>query len=376
MPPAEEPQPGDPRSRRDRPGDSTGDSAEIATAPARWLLEAGSDGGVALTATYALARAVVREAAERWPAWWNAELFGPPHREADLAVLEALHDGLRRLKLMRRRARKLHTTQRGRELVSDDTGLLRVLIADLGGGDRFATMVAAVVLDKLATRAPLEHDDLVRPALARARCGRWQDGDGQPPGEREVSWVLTEVLCRGEAYGVIDRFPQDGESRFRRSQIVLTAAARAVLGARDEPPSAGTTVLVFDAELVDVPDVRARIAVGLTQHLTALHDAIQEAFQWCDDHLYSFWLDGRFWGEKDSEFVRPGTPDAESRTAYVPLADLDLAVGARIAYVFDYGDEWRVQLMLTGQTEADAGSYPRVLKRDGTPPPQYPHTPG
>jgi hypothetical protein len=330
---------------------------------------------VALTATYALARAVVREAAERWPGWWDAELFGPPHREADLAVLGALHDGLRRLKLMRRRSRKLYTTPRGRKLVGDDAELLRVLIADLSGGDEFATMVAAVVLDKLATGAQLEHDDLARPALARARRERWQDGDGQLPGEREVSWVLSEVLWRGEAYGVIGRFPQDGESRFRRSQIVLTAAASVVLGARDERPSAGAIVLVFDAELVDVPDVRARIAVGLTQHLTALHDAIQESFQWCDDHLYSFWLDGRFWGEKDSEFVRPGTPDAESQTADVPLAELDLAIGAKIAYVFDYGDEWRVQLTLSGQTEADAGTYPRVLKRDGTPPPQYPHTP-
>jgi hypothetical protein len=35
--------------------------------------------------------------------------------------------------------------------------------------------------------------------------------------------------------------------------------------------------------------------------------------------------------------VRPGTPDSESRTADVPGDELDLDVGARIAYVFDYG---------------------------------------
>ncbi len=61
----------------------TASEVDAATEPARWLLEAGT-GGIDLTQTHALARAVVREAAERWPHWWHAELFGPPHREADL----------------------------------------------------------------------------------------------------------------------------------------------------------------------------------------------------------------------------------------------------------------------------------------------------
>ena len=38
------------------------------------------------------------EAAERWPDWWNAELFGPPHREMDMALFEALREGLRLLR--------------------------------------------------------------------------------------------------------------------------------------------------------------------------------------------------------------------------------------------------------------------------------------
>jgi hypothetical protein len=174
MPPPDYTRREDRQQLGDRPSDVAAHDVEAATAPARWLLEAGSNGGVALTATYALARAVVREAADRWPGWWNAELFGPPHREADLAVLEALHDGLRRLKLVRRRARKLHTTARGRELAGDAAALLRVLIADLGGGDPFTEAVAAAVTGKLAAGAPCEHDDLVASALreTRAQGGR------------------------------------------------------------------------------------------------------------------------------------------------------------------------------------------------------------
>src|SRR5439155_19801702 len=83
-----------------------GQAIDEATEPARWLLASG-EGGIGLTQTGALARSVVRDAAERWPSWWNAELFGPPHREADVAVLQALHEGLRRVRLLRRRGRQL-----------------------------------------------------------------------------------------------------------------------------------------------------------------------------------------------------------------------------------------------------------------------------
>ena len=132
------------------------------------------------------------------------------------------------------------------------------------------------------------------------------------------------------------------------------------------------TVLVFDAELLNVRGVRARLAVGADQHLTALHNAIQDAFGWYDDHLYSFWLDGTLWGDRELEFTTPDTPDEGIRTADLPLAELDLAVGAKIAYVFDFGDEWRVRLTLREYAEPDDGNYPRVLHRKGNAPPQYP----
>ncbi|MDP9272297.1 MAG: plasmid pRiA4b ORF-3 family protein, partial [Chloroflexota bacterium] len=251
--------------------------------------------GIALTHTNALARTVVREAAERWPHWWSAELFGPPHREADLAVLGALHDGLRRLRLVRRRARTLYTTGRGKELLDDPAALLNVLIADLGAGDPFTETVAAAAIDTLAAGAQCDHDGLVATALSRARRGGWRDPDGLAPTDRTVSWVVSAVLCRGEAYGVIARRPDPTQSRFGRGSIALSDAGRLALGL-DQAGSAGMAVLVFDAELLNTRGVRARLAVRADQHLTALHDAIQEAFGWYDDHLYSFWLDGTFWG--------------------------------------------------------------------------------
>lgn len=83
-----------------------------------------------------------------------------------------------------------------------------------------------------------------------------------------------------------------------------------------------------------------------------VHDVLQEAFDWYDDHLYSFWLDGVFWG--GDEYTSPDVADEAEHTADVPLAELDLGPGAKLAYVFDFGDEWRVRLTLRG-SEAPEG---------------------
>jgi hypothetical protein len=342
--------------------------AATATGPARWLIDAAGNGGVPLTQTHALARAVVGEAAERWPDWWNADLFGPPHREMDMALLEALHEGLRRRRLVRRRGRKLLATTRGRKLAAEPVALLYEFALDLGGADSFSEMVASVVVDALRETAPCTRDQLVAPAHKAAQWG-WRDSTGNPPDERGVSWVVGDVLRRGEAYGLIDRKPDPDEPKSWRPLISLSPAAALVLG-RSRSEVACRSVFVFEAELLNLSGVSAKVAVAAHEHLTALHDAIQQAFNWEDDHLYSFWLDGEFWGDDRTEFVRPGTPDTDSRTADVPVGELSPKIGARIAYVFDYGDEWRV--MLTLRERVDGGNGPRVAERRGTAPPQYP----
>jgi hypothetical protein len=322
-----------------------------------------------LTQTYALARVVVREAAERWPGWWDGDLFGPPHREAEVPGLESLHEGLRRLRLVRRRGRRLLATARGRELGADPGALLQVLAADLGAGDAFTESVVIAVVDALRGGESFDWRELEAAAFARIRRGIWVGPDGSPPDERDVGGVVGEVLCLGEAYGLVKRFPDPVQPRLRGLRLALSPAARLLFGGAGATPG---PAYVFDATLVNVRGVRARIAVRGDQHLTAVHDAIQEAFGWLDDHLYSFWLDGRFWGDDDTEFTSPVTPDEAPHTADVPVSELDLAIGAKIAYVFDFGDEWRVRLSLRAIEEADGARYPRVLTRTGQAPPQYP----
>ena len=135
-------------------------------------------------------------------------------------------------------------------------------------------------------------------------------------------------------------------------------------------------VFVFRAKLVGLSGVRRRIAIRGDQTLADLHVALQDAFEWADDHLYAFWLDGAYWSRRGVEFTEPGHAqelgDPQTRSARVRLGDLGLEPGQKIAYVFDFGDEWRVELTVARVDADDGGAYPRLLESIGKAPAQYP----
>ena len=118
--------------------------------------------------------------------------------------------------------------------------------------------------------------------------------------------------------------------------------------------------------------VSRKLAVRADETLADLHQLIQFAFEWDDDHLYSFWTSGKFWDGYGCEYTRPGWADSGQRTARVRVEALGLAVGNKLAYLFDFGDEWRVRLRLAKIVPADEGAYPRILASRGEAPPQYP----
>jgi hypothetical protein len=133
------------------------------------------------------------------------------------------------------------------------------------------------------------------------------------------------------------------------------------------------SVYIFDARLLDHDGVGCTVAVRASQTLEHLHRALRRAFNWYDDHLYSFWLSGVHWDGPETEFTAPHElAEGDARSAAARLRDLDLQPGRPIAYVFDLGDEWRVLLELREHTPPDPGArYPKVLERSGEPPPQY-----
>jgi hypothetical protein len=143
-------------------------------------------------------------------------------------------------------------------------------------------------------------------------------------------------------------------------------------------------VYVLRAKLKGWRGVRRTIAMRSEHTLSDLHGALQTAFEWDDEHLYAFWLGGKFWAPGEVEYVhplaledRPLAALGESgqaprrRSAERPLGELRLMQGQRIAYVFDFRSEWRVRLTLREFTADDGGHYPRVLESVGQAPSQY-----
>jgi hypothetical protein len=112
---------------------------------------------------------------------------------------------------------------------------------------------------------------------------------------------------------------------------------------------------------------------------------LQEAFEWGDDHLYAFWPGGEFWPRTGIEYTHPLAPATdpfagwdlprsgpELESAEQRLDHARLRKGDKLAYLFDFGDEWRVRMTMRDITADDGGRYPRVLESIGDAPPQYP----
>jgi hypothetical protein len=129
---------------------------------------------------------------------------------------------------------------------------------------------------------------------------------------------------------------------------------------------------VFTAELMGYQGVRRTILVRDDLTLVDLHYALQSAFGWDDDQLYSFWLHGRFWGVAEQHYTHPyhaASSHPRGRSAVARLDELALTEGQQIAYVFDFGREQRVMLELR---EIRAGGGPmaaRCIERVGVAPP-------
>lgn len=113
------------------------------------------------------------------------------------------------------------------------------------------------------------------------------------------------------------------------------------------------------------------VAIREDQTLEQLHEALRLAFGWADPHLYCFWMSGRFWDRESVRYSAPFELSEDELSARVEVRELGLRKGAELAYLFDYGDEWRLQLRLVDSWPSGEHSYPMLVDADGTVPPQY-----
>src|SRR5712691_8462545 len=160
-----------------------------------------------------------------------------------------------------------------------------------------------------------------------------------------------------------------GRARLDGTSLNGTAHDGEVTVARPLPPlpaSAATSVHLVKVTLRGArPPVWRRLEVPSDLPLSVLHEVIQTAFGWFDCHLHQF--ETQF-----GDFGDPAQDDFWSRRAdesAAALAQVAGNVNASMGYVYDFGDEWRHDLVVEAIVPAAPGvRYPRCLSARGVPP--------
>jgi hypothetical protein len=116
---------------------------------------------------------------------------------------------------------------------------------------------------------------------------------------------------------------------------------------------------------VSKPPVWRRLQLPASTRLDDLHQIIQIAFGWDDQHLHMFEAGGEYFGHVDPEL----DPDCADERHYT-LAQL-AAASDRLRYTYDFGDEWCHEIRLEKLLEPEAGvAYPHLVTGKGACPPE------
>lgn len=121
--------------------------------------------------------------------------------------------------------------------------------------------------------------------------------------------------------------------------------------------------------------IRRDIEIRGDQSLEDFHNAIFQAYDRWDAHLYEFQLGKRPFDPKGPHYGIAGPDEkkenyGDARTT--TLDDLKLQPNRVFGYWFDFGDNWFHQIQVERIEKAiPTVTYPRVIKRVGKSPPQY-----
>ena len=234
--------------------------------------------------------------------------------------------------------------------------------------DAFPSLIAFD--EGLAERAPTMRELALAEGIARAFAR------GVVGGGFEAAWDDGEPVERAL------RVPtHGGEVEVRLAAPVLEGDG---VPSRD-PDAVPERVYRLKLELEHVDDEVTRTVELAGDHtLWDLHDVIQDAFDWDDDHLYRFFVGGKL-RDRKSEYVGSplgdvepfgfwDDPDDDPRSVTgTRLDDLGLVRRRVMRYVFD--DEHLVRIAVS--TIRDGGpddvGLPRTVESVGEAPPQYGH---
>lgn len=143
---------------------------------------------------------------------------------------------------------------------------------------------------------------------------------------------------------------------------------------------------LFRVALMHNKRIYRNIEILENQTLADLHEMIFYAFDRYDEHLYSFFLTRRSTRSTrtiyDSpEYTHPMALQQhygfgfkkQYNAAEATIGKLGLKEKDKLYYLFDFGDEWWHELtVLKTQGAAESEPYPKIVKKAGESPDQYP----
>lgn len=116
------------------------------------------------------------------------------------------------------------------------------------------------------------------------------------------------------------------------------------------------------------PQIWRRIEVPSTILLCCLHDALQAVMGWTNSHLHQFERDEKYWGVPEWDEFNELNLIPESKTQ---LAKILRSEGDSMIYEYDYGDNWRHEILLEKILPAEAlSSRPVCLAGERRCPPE------
>lgn len=137
--------------------------------------------------------------------------------------------------------------------------------------------------------------------------------------------------------------------------------------------------------IIGIPKLYRIIEISEDCTFDNLHDAIFQAFDRFDEHLYSFFITRKDTKNIQSIYDAPeithpmsvedimGFGKMKKSTAKTRIGDADLNEKDVFHYLFDFGDDWwhRIKVQNISETKSNK-KHLKLIKSVGESPPQYP----
>lgn len=218
----------------------------------------------------------------------------------------------------------------------------------------------------------------------------YTQGFGLPPAESEIAKAIgvsppsvNQMLKTLEKKALIRRQPGVPRSitilaaaesipKWKGKRITRTMKAWVRVEPKDSSSGGSRIIYRFKITLLGTAPVIWRRIETKDVTLGQLHELIQTAMGWTNSHLHQFEIAGTYY--IDQRLLMDDRDDLDTIDySGMRVSDLVHEHGKklRIGYVYDFGDDWRHEVVLEAITEAESGvRYPRCTDGKRACPPE------